>query len=722
MSSTALAFHPAYPCRYTHIQIVGQDDPDMLQKWRLSRAARLIRLRSTLRSQSLLAALVRTVHVPDPNTHLYLPDGDPNPTYDAYICTLASVVMACPNLEALTGFTPFYNHTFDRLTHALSTRTKLRQHVWIIAENDAVRERSQKQLPPGLLDVEQTFQFTLYHEQWTHLETLMLCSPACHGVIEHDLFVNVLHSLPSLKNLCVASFDADDFHNATLLSLPRITTLRLEECSGVTDAGLARWAASPGAAMVERLSLVHQNITSLPTLSKLFASLDRLTKFTVIQTDVTPSIPAEAGLVVFQPILASKTLTFLHWDMVDSATVEDGDDRLTPNTCLALSISHQGFPSLTHLRAPRDTSPFGTLQAVCRPFRDDTFIRFNGHPYFRQWEEMPDSNSLRMARLRAQDFHTRPDRGQGKGQAEPFKGKVGEDARADAPRSGRRAMYQTDSDASLHSSNTAESSFSTSNTDRTAAAHSHVPDRIWRLNSETGFARQSDGYDSRFGLHNDHEKPLSPPPPNPRRLMPSRPRNAPIQSVCSPTTASLAESQRPVFHLRPDVPGRDGNGGIVGWGELLKISEKAKVTPRDHDPRFVGRDNSVDALGDGDDCATPGWNGRQRMCTGLWGDQTDSSDQSEEFLPMAHTSTSSSATSAGVGGLGRKGKTKTWQAKARSSSKLSFKSKSTSSSILSLPLGGKASWKQRPVDPRRSRHIARPAGERGGCIRVEDFF
>jgi hypothetical protein len=58
----------------------------------------------------LLAALVKTLHVPDPNVPLYGPNGEPNAEYDAYICTLASVVMACPNLEAMAGFYSFYNH------------------------------------------------------------------------------------------------------------------------------------------------------------------------------------------------------------------------------------------------------------------------------------------------------------------------------------------------------------------------------------------------------------------------------------------------------------------------------------------------------------------------------------------------------------------------------------------------------------------------------------
>ncbi|EXJ57374.1 hypothetical protein A1O7_07721 [Cladophialophora yegresii CBS 114405] len=280
--------------------------------------------------------------------------------------------MACPNLEALTGFYCFYNHTFDRLTHALSTRKQLRLHAWIIAENDDVTARGQTQLPPGLLNDDQSYQFALYHDRWKQLETLLLCSPGGLGVIEHELFIRILYSLPALKNLCVSSFDTDDFHDMTLLSLPPwVTSLRLEECLGVTDTGLTRWAASPNAAQIERLSLLHQNITGLLTISKVFASLGRLAKFTIVQSDVVPSLPKEMRQVVVQPLLASKSLQFLHWDIsppkggdTDNSVVERGPT--TPNMHLALSVSHGGFPHLRRLRAPRDTSPLGILQSVRR--------------------------------------------------------------------------------------------------------------------------------------------------------------------------------------------------------------------------------------------------------------------------------------------------------------------------------------------------------------------
>lgn len=288
----------------------------MLRRWRLPRAPRLGQLRATLRRKPLLASLVRTIHQQTQISLCIFTYGNPNPEYDAYLCTVASVVMACPNLRALSGFIPFYNNTFDRLTHALASRPKLRQHIWVIAENEDVKLRCQNQLTPGLLDNDQIHQSTLYHERWKSLETHFLCSPGSLGVIEHDLFVDVLHFLPSLQRLGVCSFDAEDFHDGTLLSLPSITALRLEECYGVTDAGLTKWASSPCTAQVESLCLVHQNITSLLTLSKMLVSLDRMIIFSIVQTDVQLSLPIKSGLVVIQPVLASRSLEFLHWEVL----------------------------------------------------------------------------------------------------------------------------------------------------------------------------------------------------------------------------------------------------------------------------------------------------------------------------------------------------------------------------------------------------------------------
>ena len=259
----------------------------------------------------MLGALVKELTVPDPAITPLLPNGRPNSQFIEYRDLLATLVMVCPNLERLQGFYTFYNHEFDRLTHALSTRRRLKEHVWIVSENQAVTERSHYQISPGLLDDHQVYQFMHYHYAWSQLETLMFCSPGGTGVLEHELFVRVFQLLPSLKHLCVSCFDGDDFMDQTLLALPALVSLRLEECPGISESGLSHWAATPAAHTVESLSLIHQNLGELVTISKILASLPRLLKFTIVQADVSPSMAND--LMIFQPILASPTKKSRSW-------------------------------------------------------------------------------------------------------------------------------------------------------------------------------------------------------------------------------------------------------------------------------------------------------------------------------------------------------------------------------------------------------------------------
>ncbi|KAK7892422.1 hypothetical protein LTR67_007519 [Exophiala xenobiotica] len=731
----------------------------MLRKWRLSRDARLVRLRTALRSKPLIAALVKTLHVPDPHISLYLPNENPNPEYDAYLCTLASVVMACPNLEALTGFTSFYNHTFDRLSHALSTRAKLREHAWVIAENDEVRERSQKQLPPGLLDENQTFQFMLYHERWAMLETLALCSPGSLGVIEHQLFVDVVNGLLSLKNLCVSSFDADDFHDGTLLSFQPLTSVRLEECAGITDTGLTRWAASPRAARIERLALIHQNITSLLTLSKVFTSLDRLRKLTVVQTDTALSVPAKSGLVVFQPIMASKSLRFLHWDILcdqrqlpESAnqSVDDSsrcpssrrneDPSLTPNDHLALSISHGGFPALTKLRAPRDASPYGVLQIVCRPVLDVLDATSYSLSTLQRLREDPCSNFLQVARLRAGAIAGRSS--EQRNAAELHSTAI---TLRTTPGNKHEAIPQTDSENSLSSLNTSQSFLTDKSTDTDATDPLRLLSPVSPL-SEQDLAYLSGGdsgkevvrrgepgdgrgikaskrdsicqcepnpesicvCDSQTRPLLDDGKTPTPPPKSHLRTRFGSLNRAPQppgklssdalaedvsgaqrRSQTSSDAASTIKPKRPIFYLEPDVVGHDENGGLVGWAELLGIREKAKK----------GCD-SAETVHERSAAQTE--EGVQDMCTGSWNRWPKDDWIASGDLGVVDETPGSTS---GGASLGQK-----W--------KLKSKGKSTSSLSFSSDL--KAELQQRKHD--RRRHVARPRGERGGCIQLDDFF
>ncbi|EXJ87715.1 hypothetical protein A1O1_04640 [Capronia coronata CBS 617.96] len=688
----------------------------MLRKQQLRPAVRLTRLRATLRQRPLLAGIVKTIHVPDPNIPLYLCDGSPNPEYDAYLCTVASVVMVCLNLEALTGFVPFYNHTFDRLTHALSTRPKLRQHVWVIGENEDVQARCEKQFPPGLLDHDQRYQFALHHEQWNLLETLLICSPGSLGVIEHDLFVDVLHSLPALKNLCVSSFDPDDFHDETLLSLPPLTSLRLEECYGVTDAGLTKWASSPCAVKIDKLCLLHQNITSLLTLSKVMASLDRLTKFSILQTDVPPSLPVEAGPVVIQPILASKSLRSLHWDIlcpgVEACLASDNhgtshwsirshrqdllsdgsvpDVQHTSNTQLALSIMHGGFPSLCRLRAPRDTSPPGVLQSVCRPVVTDDFVLLDKSMDAFRTKKYLDPSSQRVARLRAHTLVSEmmEDRESvcGRSAADDS---AGDSSNETVTCTQRPSSSPTSSDSSTESLCQCETS--------TIGSNESLCKCVVDASSSSDPARSAP-VPSRSAQG---------PGPVPIRQLNDVSATDPadadrwprchhtISTLSFPMTSTpMSEWNRPIFDLSPDVPGYDENGGLVGWGDLLRISEKARAA------------TGMDAESDKPANEQQG----QDMCTGQWNRQFDLDNGSRELVGTNFNhmlSLSSTSLASMQSAPGRKAKSK-WKSTSR----------------LSLPLGRKEPL---PVKVKfgvqdRSRHVATPRGDRGGCIAVEDFF
>jgi hypothetical protein len=758
--------------RYTDVQIVGHEDSHQLMKWKLSRAARLIRLRSTLRARPLLAALVKSLHVPDPNIPLYQGNGDPNPEYDAYICTLASVVMTCPNLEVLTGFYAFYNHTFDRLTHALSTRQKLRQHVWIIAENDDVNDRGQTQLPPGLLDEEQTYQFLQYHDRWKQLDTLLLCSPGGLGIIEHEVFIRMLHSLPALRSLAISSFDKDDFHDMTLLSLPPwVTTLRLEECLGVTDRGLRKWTAKPNAFQIQRLSLIHQNITSLLTISKIFANLDRLFKFTIVQNDVIPLLPNEMRHVVVHPVLASKSLKFLHWDISSVMTSSTAESRslvpdrssTTPNMLLALSISNRGFPNLVRLRTPRDTSPPGILQSVCLPSEgaitlpDDSLHGF-------QYQRLRRSNSLRAARLRAQKIHehntTNLRRVPSDRQNEPV------DPRdVNKLQHGQKSTSKT-STSTLGSLNTTSSNYSSTGSGDPTLGRTPVRELVSPISSDPdtfNILAPDDGIVSPIAADQDpvhsssrdsdkqvvvgpvrrrrnenfhresicrctpsptmnrdslclceaHEPQdvaeasggLAPPPRSPFRPQPldtlaDQPRTR------FPSLNKIRQRRVPSLYLQPDVVGRDGNGGLIGWGDLMRISEKMQVS---RDAQRAAENAMEDSEtrkdkeeSDGDAGGTLREGGREKMCRGSGFEHRKSGEPGPEFPTLQKILSASSSSSVGS-----------------SHEKTRSKSKSSSRLSLSLLRSGEKEMTARQVP---ATHIARPRGDRGGDVEPQDFF
>jgi hypothetical protein len=260
----------------------------------------------------LLANLVYELRVPQ--LDLIFTTMKQGTLWQEYRDMVASVVMVCPNLERLLGLSIPYHHEFDRLTHALSTRKKLKEHTWVLGEAAEVSELSPRDDScPGSLGPSQMFEFLDYHTSWTSLETLMLYGLNGNGSLEPSISLRMFNLLPSLRNLCITSFNKDSFDNNTLMCLPPLESLRLENLPGITDAGLSQYTSRPESFSLKTLVLVEQNIESLLVVSKILASLRQLERFKIVQTEKCPTLPDEH--MIFQPILASSTLKYLHWDV-----------------------------------------------------------------------------------------------------------------------------------------------------------------------------------------------------------------------------------------------------------------------------------------------------------------------------------------------------------------------------------------------------------------------
>lgn len=407
--------------RYNKIHVHGPDSPSQLKKYKCKRGSRLKLLRRTLRERRLLANIVHELVAPDLESY----SGSAIKGEDAqqeFIDMIASVVMVCPNLERLTGLTLPYKHQFDRLTYALSTRKKLKQHAWIVGENE---EASRQILSCASQDNDDefTFQFMSYHRSWNQLESLMIHSLEKKGRLGHNTYNRMFKSLPSLKHLSLSNLLPSDFNDNNLTELPHLKSLRFDRVPGVTEIGLSRFCSYPAAHDVETLSLIEQNISSLMLISKLLASLGCLKSFAISQTSVSPSL--RDGDIFLQPLLASRTLKYLHWDIKSPnavmalndlnsiATIESLSKSNSPNAHLAQSILCSGFPSLEKLRAPQDIDPLGALQCVCRPTPSGRIMvpedRYSlprssrgSLPHNRRIQALPSGNHLTSARIRAQ--------------------------------------------------------------------------------------------------------------------------------------------------------------------------------------------------------------------------------------------------------------------------------------------------------------------------------
>ncbi|TVY58762.1 hypothetical protein LSUE1_G010261, partial [Lachnellula suecica] len=345
---------------YEDVQLVGNDSVlHTKKKFKVKYGTRLRLLRKTLRARPDIAEYVKVLKVPA------IPDVAKEPKDQVeYLDLVASVIMACPNLERLPGFYPTFGHEFSRFAHALSTRRKLLERVWIISPSPFQRQHrynlsddSDYLTPvhaPSALFPEQCTEFMNLHSNWSHLQTLVLhCND---GMIDSTLFTDVFNQLPSLENLHISSFTASSFDDSTLLSLPPLKSLRLENLPGITQHGLSKFASPIRTDSLRSLSLISLPLISLPTLARLFSHLKSLTHFTISQAP-SPTLPIGEDIFL-HPYLASSTLQYLHWEFTNP-----DDDQATE--ILSKSITFSGFPALRTLRAPTDFD--GSLQKLCKP-------------------------------------------------------------------------------------------------------------------------------------------------------------------------------------------------------------------------------------------------------------------------------------------------------------------------------------------------------------------
>lgn len=346
---------------YEDIQLNGCDSVNHTKKkYKIKHGTRLKLLRRTLRARPDLAEYVKSLKVPS------VPDtATGKEELEDYMSLVSSLIMTCPNLERLPGFYPAYDHSFSRFMHAMSTRSKLKEAVWIINPSPFQRQRKYNLaedsqlvtsiLAPAYLLPEQCVDFLNYHSNWTNLKTLFLhCNTG--GTIDSLLFGAVCNRLPNLESLHISSFPIPSFNDTALTYLPPLKSLRLDNLPGITAAGLSAFASLPCAANLEHLSLISIPLKSLPTISRLLSRLRNLTHLTVSQAP-SPALPADEDIVL-HPYLGSASLEYLHWEITNPY-----DDKATE--ILAKSIQYSGFPALQTLRAPTDFD--GHLQKLCKP-------------------------------------------------------------------------------------------------------------------------------------------------------------------------------------------------------------------------------------------------------------------------------------------------------------------------------------------------------------------
>jgi hypothetical protein len=303
------------------------------------------------------------------------------------VSSIASLVMACPNLERLVGFHIPFTHSFDRLSHALSTRSKLKEKLLSESTADQSEEDEDEELSAYYLaSCDPTERFLEINSNHSFLATLVLQQqdrPHNASAFNFRAIVGTLRKLPKLRQLAISSLPYNSFTNLTLSALPpNLKSLRLENLPGIDDKGLQRFITSKLMTTIETLVLIDLEISSLVTISYILSTHSgSLKNFTLAQYRA-PSIPSNGSI----PDFNCPTLEYMHWEVRSDAgplpplplsTVLDVSKEpafpftnLEPISCLATcllaqSIRDDAFPSLRRIRIPHD--PQGLIQTLCKP-------------------------------------------------------------------------------------------------------------------------------------------------------------------------------------------------------------------------------------------------------------------------------------------------------------------------------------------------------------------
>ncbi|KAF2431174.1 hypothetical protein EJ08DRAFT_587787 [Tothia fuscella] len=372
---------------YTKIWISSLDPTSVKQSRRLP-YHRIKLLRRTLRDASHIGRLVKELRFPDAQEIYQTASTNER---QKIINNLASLVMSCPSLERFTGLYLTYDHGYDRLTNAISTRPCLKEKVWVLKADDVGWDengiyRAKSRFHDPLWKFDNTDAFLHAHDNWACLDTLCLFGQGNCSMMDFRSFIATFRNLPSLKHLVISDFEIDQFNDRTLQAIPAMRSLRLQDLPGLTEKGLMRFANSEAAKSIRRLSLIGLEIASAAVISRYFANLSKLRRFVLAQ-EACPCLAP--GLDIPSILYASDSLEYLHWDVLAYGPAYHD---------LASSISAGGMPSLRTIRAPSDDDGF--LQALCRP-RDQITLPIDAH-LINQIEDPFSLSLLSTARREAQ--------------------------------------------------------------------------------------------------------------------------------------------------------------------------------------------------------------------------------------------------------------------------------------------------------------------------------